>query len=316
VLPLALTNRAVFAVHNGNLAAAASLIAEREWLAEVTSGEFRLTPMPEAWLAAMRGQDERADLLIQYTVKEASARGFGATLTMMHCARAVLCNGRGRYEEALAAAQEAATDPLELGPAKWALAELVEAGVHAGKAEVAASAFEQLSAMVRASGTDWARGVEAARAALLGADDAAEALYREAVERLGRTRMRVEHARARLLYGEWLRRQGRRVDARAQLRTACDAFTAMGVQAFADRAWHELLATGETVRKRTVETYGELTAQETHIARLAADGLTNPEIAVELYLSPRTVEWHLRKVFTKVGVTTRRQLRRSLPTAL
>jgi DNA-binding CsgD family transcriptional regulator len=230
---------------------------------------------------------------------------------MMHSARAVLCNGLGRYEDALAAAQEAATEPLELGPPKWALAELVEAGVRSGNTDVAADAFEQLAAMTRASGTELARGIEAARCALLREDATAEELYLEALERLGHTRIRVEFARAQLLYGEWLRRQRRRADARAQLRMAYEALTAMGVEAFADRARRELVATGESVRKRTVETHGEMTPQETHIARLAAEGLTNPEIAAALYLSPRTVEWHLGKVFTKLGVSTRRQLRRS-----
>ncbi len=145
--------------------------------------------------------------------------------------------------------------------------------------------------------------------------DTAEELYREGIERLGHTKVRVELARAQLLYGEWLRREGRRVDARAQLRTAHESLTAMGVEAFAERARHELLATGETVRKRTVETSGELTAQEAHVARLAVQGLTNPEIGAALYISPRTVEWHLRKIFTKLGVSTRRQLRRALPDA-
>jgi ATP/maltotriose-dependent transcriptional regulator MalT len=312
LLPLALTGRAIFEIHGGNLSVAASLVAERHWVAEVTGGEPTLTPMPEAWLAAMRGDGTVAELLIQDTVNDAFARGLGATLNMMYSARAVLYNGQGRYEDALAAAQEAAAEPLELGPTKWALAELVEAGVRAGHLAAAAAAFEQLSAMTRASGTEWARGIEAARGALLRDGGAAEELFREAIDRLGRTRMRVELARARLLYGEWLRRQGRRVDARAQLRTAQEAFTAMGVEAFADRARRELLATGETVRRRTVETAGDLTAQEAHIARLAADGLTNPEIGAQLYLSSRTVEWHLRKVFAKVGVSTRRQLRRSL----
>ena len=178
----------------------------------------------------------------------------------------------------------------------------------------AAAALEQLSEMTRASGTDWALGVEASRRALLRDDAAAEALHREAIERLGRTRVRVELARAQLLYGEWLRREGRRADARAQLRTAHETLTAMGADAFADRARRELLATGETVRKRTVETSKELTSQEAHIARLVADGLTNPEIGAALYISPRTVEWHLRKIFAKLGVSSRRQLRLSLRT--
>jgi ATP/maltotriose-dependent transcriptional regulator MalT len=185
--------------------------------------------------------------------------------------------------------------------------------VRTGDTGAAAAALEQLSTMARASGTEWALGIEAGRRALLSGGRTAEGLHLEALDRLGRTTVRVELARARLLYGEWLRREGRRVDARAQLRTAHEAFTAMGVAAFAERARHELLATGETVRKRTAETIGELTAQEAHIAWLATRGLTNREIGAELYLSPRTVEWHLRKVFTKLGVATRRELRRSLP---
>jgi DNA-binding CsgD family transcriptional regulator len=310
LLPLALAGRAIFDIHSGNLAAAASLLAEKKLVAEVTGGENTLTPFPEAWLAAMQGKEKRAERLIQDTLNDAIERGQGFGLSMMHSARAVLCNGLGRYEDALAAAREAVSEPLELGPTKWALAELVEAGVRSGNIDAAANAFERLSAMTRASGTELALGIEAARRALLHDDDSAEELHREAIERLGRTRIRVELARAQLHYGEWLRREGRRADARAQLRTAYDTLTAMGVEAFADRARHELAASGETVRKRTVETLGELTAQEAHIARLAAQGLTSPEIAAALYLSPRTVEWHLRKIFTKLGVNTRRQLRR------
>jgi DNA-binding CsgD family transcriptional regulator len=312
-LSLALTDRAVFAVSSGDLGAAAALVGERRWVAEVTGGEPELTPMPEAWLAATQGSDDRAGPLIRTTADQASARGLGATLNVAQVARAVLCNGHRRYDEALAAAREAATDPLEPGPATWALTELVEAGVRSGHPGVAAAAFARLSAMTRASGTDLALGMEATTAALLSEDDAAEQLYREAIDRLGRTRNRVGLARARLVYGEWLRRRGRRVDARAQLHTAHDALVAMGVEAFAERARRELLATGETVRRRTVETSDDLTPQEDHIARLAAEGLTNPEIAARLYLSPRTVEWHLRKVFTKRGLSTRRQLRRLLP---
>jgi DNA-binding CsgD family transcriptional regulator len=186
----------------------------------------------------------------------------------------------------------------------------VEAGARSGQDRTAAAALEQLSAMTRASGTDWALGIEASRRALLREGATANALHREAIERLGGTLIRFELARAQLLYGEWLRREGRRADARAQLRTAHEALTAMGVEAFADRARRELLATGETVRKRSVETTKELTSQEAQIARLVADGLTNPEIGAELYISPRTVEWHLRKIFAKLGVNSRRQLRR------
>jgi DNA-binding CsgD family transcriptional regulator len=310
LLPLALASRAIFDIHSGNLTAAASLVAESNWIAEVTGGENTLTPIPESWLAAMRGHEKQAEQLIQETINDATARGQGVGLNMMYAARAVLCNGLGRYDDALVAAREAATEPLELGPTKWAIAELVEAGVRSGHNDIAAGAFELLSAMTRASGTDFALGVAAARGALLRDDDTADELYQEAIDRLGRTRIPVELARARMRYGEWLRRRKRRADARSQLRTAHELFSAMGVEAFADRARRELAATGETVRKRTVETQQDLTDQEAHIARLAAEGLSNPEIAAALYLSRRTVEWHLRKVFTKLGVTTRRQLRR------
>jgi ATP/maltotriose-dependent transcriptional regulator MalT len=263
-------------------------------------------------LHAVQGDAAQAEPLIESCLEDVTARGEGAGATMVQWARAVLCNGLGRYGDALRAAREAAASPLELGPPKWALAELVEAGVRIGDTGAAAAALEELSTMTRASGTEWALGIEAGRRALLSEGRAAEGLHVEALDRLGRTTVRVELARARLRYGEWLRREGRRVDARVQLRAAHETFTAMGVDAFAERARHELLATGEIVRKRTAETSGELTAQEAHIARLATRGLTNREIGGELYLSPRTVEWHLRKVFTKLGVSTRRELRRSV----
>jgi DNA-binding CsgD family transcriptional regulator len=311
VLPRALATRVVFAVRCGNLSAAAELVAQGRWLAQVSGAAHTPASAAEAWLAAAQGRENTADPLLRDAVDDATARGHGANLDLAYCARAVLLNGLGRYEEALAAARAATGGPPELKPG-WALAELVEAGVHAGDTAAATRAFETLSETTRAGGTGWGLGVEAGAAALLSDDEEAEDLHREAIERLGRTRMRLDLSRAQLRYGEWLRRQGRRVDARAQLRPAFDAFTSMGADAFADRARHELVATGETVRRRTEETREALTAQEGHIAHLAADGLTNPEIAAQLYLSPRTVEWHLRKVFTKVGVSTRRQLRRSL----
>jgi len=314
-LPLALTSRVFVHLFTGDLASAASLVQEIRSIAGVTGGERSLAPYAEVCLAALRGQEDQATPLIRDCLADVTARGEGVGLNMMHWASAVLCNGLGRYGDALRAAQVAAAEPLELGPPKWALVELVEAGVRTGNIEAAAAALEELSAMTQASGTEWALGIEAGRRALLREGHAAEELYREAIDRLGRTIVCVELARAQLLYGEWLRREGRRVDARAQLRTAHETLTGMGVGAFAERARHELLATGETVRKRTVETFGELTAQEAHIARLAGQGLTNPEIGAELYISPRTVEWHLRKIFTKLGVSTRRELRRSLPDA-
>jgi DNA-binding CsgD family transcriptional regulator len=253
--------------------------------------------------------------LIRTCLSDAIPRAEGVGVNVAQWARAVLCNGLGKYEEAAEAAGQAAADPRELGSPKWALAELVEAGVRSGHDHTAAAALEQLTALTHASGTDWALGIEASRRALLREGSTADALHREAIERLDRTLVRVELARAQLLYGEWLRREGRRADARAQLRTAHEALSAMGVEAFADRARRELLATGETVRKRTVETSRELTAQEAQIAGLVADGLTNAEIGTSLYLSPRTVEWHLRKIFAKLGINSRRQLRLSLRAA-
>jgi DNA-binding CsgD family transcriptional regulator len=312
-LPLALHTRAVVQLFTGDLTTAASLVEEARALTEVTGSS--LAPCGEVGLLAVRGDPALAEPLIQSCLEDVTARGEGAAATLVHWARAVLCNGLGRYGDALRAAREAAASPLDLGPPKWALAELVEAGVRTGDTGVAAAALEELAAMTRASGTEWALGIEAGRRALLSEGPAAEGLHREALDRLGRTTVHVELARARLRYGEWLRREGRRVEARAQLRTAHETLTAMGLDAFAERARHELVATGETVRKRTAEATGELTAQEAHIARLTTRGLTNREIGAELYLSPRTVEWHLRKVFTKLGVSTRRELRRSLPDA-
>jgi DNA-binding CsgD family transcriptional regulator len=310
-LPLALHTRAVVHLFTGGLATAASLVEEARSVTEVTRS--CLAPYGEVGLHAVRGDAAQAEALIESCLEDVTARGEGAGATIVQWARAVLCNGLGRYGDALRAAREAAASPLELGPPKWALAELVEAGVRTGDTEAAAAALEELSTMTRASGTEWALGIEAGGCALLSKGRAAEGLHLEALDRLGRTTVRVELARARLRYGEWLRREGRRVDARVQLRAAHEAFTAMGVDAFAERTRHELLATGEVVRKRTTGTTGELTAQEAHIAGLATRGLTNREIGTELYLSPRTVEWHLRKVFTKLGVSTRRELRRSLP---
>jgi DNA-binding CsgD family transcriptional regulator len=224
---------------------------------------------------------------------------------------ALLHNGHGHYGEALAAARLACEheDTVIYG---WALVELVEAGVRGGRPDEAAAALGRLSERARASGTEWALGIEARCRALLSDD---ESLYRESVERLARSRAAVELARSRLLYGEWLRRENRRIDAREQLRTAHEMFSRMGAAGFADRARRELSATGETVRKRTVETLGELTTQEAQVARLAAQGHTNPEIAALLFLSPRTVEYHLHKVFPKLGISSRRELRKALPSA-
>ena len=195
-----------------------------------------------------------------------------------------------------------------MGFSKWALVELVEAATHSGMTETAAAAYRRLTEMTGPAGTDWALGLTARSRALLSDGEEAEACYREAIERMGRTRLRVELARAHLLYGEWLRRENRRGDARVQLRAAHEMLDAMGVAAFAERTRRELAATGETVRARTVDAVTALTAQEAYIARLARDGRTNAEIGSQLFLSVRTVEWHLRKIFIKLGIGSRREL--------
>jgi len=223
----------------------------------------------------------------------------------------VLYNGLGRYETALAGARQACEHD-DLCFFGWSLVELIEAGVRSGAHDAAASALRQLEERARAAGTDWALGILARSCALLEHGQAADALYREAIERLGRCRIVVHLARAHLVYGEWLRRENRRVEAREQLRAAYEMLSRIGAEAFAERARSELLATGETVRKRTVESRDVLTAQEAMVARLAAQGRTNPEIGGQLFISPRTAEYHLRKVFTKLGISSRRALRNAL----
>jgi DNA-binding NarL/FixJ family response regulator len=311
VLPMALSTEIGVQVHAGNLAAAASLIEELDMLSEAIG--VRSTPYGPLALAAWRGREAEARDLIDAISKEVTARSEGMGLTVVHWATAVLYNGLGRFGEALTAALRASRPTDELGPAAGALIEVVEAAVRSDAPDRAADALGRLTEMTRVSGTDWALGVEAGARALLSAGQDAEDLYREAIERLGRSRIRPLLARAHLVYGEWLRREHRRVDARAQLRAAHEQFTAIGMEAFAERARRELEVTGATVRKRTVETRDDLTAQERQIARLARDGLSNPEIGSRLFLSPRTVEWHLRKVFTKLDIHSRRELSSAMP---
>jgi DNA-binding NarL/FixJ family response regulator len=226
---------------------------------------------------------------------------------------AILFNGLGRYDRALASAQRAADEIPDLQFSPWASTELVEAAVRTSRPEVASAALERVVSATAPCNTDWSLGIQARCRALVSEGESAERLHREAIERLSRSRLRPELARAHLLYGEWLRRQNRRVDAREQLRTAHEMLVTIGMEAFAERARNELLATGEKVRKRTVETRDDLTAQERQIAGLARDGLTNPEIGARLFLSPRTVEWHLRNVFTKLAIRSRRELADTLP---
>jgi DNA-binding CsgD family transcriptional regulator len=217
-----------------------------------------------------------------------------------------------RYDEAASSARHATSSPSDPWTLTWALPELVEAATRAGDTELARDAFERLCDTTQPSGTDWALGIEARCRALLSEGAAAEELYREAIDRLRRTQLRPELARAHLLYGEWLRRQGRRVDAREQLHVAHDMFVAIGMEAFADRARRELVATGEKVRRGALDTHERLTPQEAQIAQLASDGRTNQEIGTQLFLSPRTVEWHLRRSYTKLGIRSRRDLRGAL----
>jgi DNA-binding CsgD family transcriptional regulator len=311
LLPIALTTR--YSVHllAGELDGTAAMIEDVRAVIRATGNP--IVPTGAAMLSAFRGREAEARELIAATASDAMRRGQGLGLSATRLATAVLYNGLGRYPEALAAARLAADDPVEPLFSTWGLIELIEASARTGEAERAARALEQLSTITRASGTEWALGSEARSRALLSTGEAADRLYRDAIDRLGRTRLRVELTRARLLYGEWLRRERRRTEAREQLRTAYELFTEFSMEAFAERARIELKATGETARRRTVEPGGQLTAQETQIARLARDGLSNPEIASQLFISPRTVEYHLSKVFAKLNISAREQLDRVLP---
>jgi ATP/maltotriose-dependent transcriptional regulator MalT len=295
----------------GELSAAAAGTAEAQSVQEATG--IVAAPYGALILAAWRGQVREAQRLIEMTLREAGARGEGIGLAICEYARAVLCNGVGQYDEALLAACSA-SEYHEVVGENWGLSELIEPATRTGRTDLASEAMNRLAGKARASGTDWALGIEARSRALLSAGAVAEPLFREGIERLRRTRVRAELARTHLLYGEWLRRANRRVDARGELNIAYEMFDSMGMEGFAQRTRRELLATGATVHKRTFETRDDLTAQETQIARLARDGMSNPEIGAQLFISARTVEWHLHKVFTKLGISSRRQLRAALST--
>ena len=297
----------------GDFGRAASLVAETDSVTEATGAQ--VAPYGALVLAGFQGREAHAADLIDTTIEEFTAGGQGTAVQYARWARSVLFNGLGRYREAMAVAQEAADDTPELFVSVWAEIELLEAATRCDEEEVARGALERIVTATAVAPTDWGLGMAARSRALLSDGEAADTLYQEAIERLGRTRLRPELARAHLLYGEWLRRENRRVDARAELRRADELFTAIGMEAFVERTRGELRATGEKVRKRTVETRDELTAQERQIARLARDGLSNPEIGARLFLSPRTVEWHLRKVFSKLDIQSRRQLVQALPTS-
>ena len=309
VLPLALNYLATMRIYEGNLGAAAALLDESEAIADATGTAPLLCG--RLLLAGFLGDEAQAPVLTEASEPVAIARGEGVVLTVSEHGRAVLHNGLGHYQAALDPAQSASAQD-ELMFSVWSLPELVEAAARCGKTELAGDALAQLCERTQAAGTGLALGIEARSRALLADGEPAERCYREAIQRLGGTRVRPALARAHLLYGEWLRREKRRGAAREHLRTGYEGLTAMGMEAFAERARGELVATGETVHERTVQARYELTAQEVQIARLAGDGLTNPEIGSQLFLSPRTVEWHLRKVFSKLGISSRRELSRTL----
>jgi DNA-binding CsgD family transcriptional regulator len=311
-LPLALSQRVYAHLFAGELTAAAVLVDETRVATEATGSN--LTPYGAVGLAALRGREPDAISLIDESRVDATRRGEGIGISVLDWAQAVLYNGLGRYDEARVAALRAIEYPHDLGgPLNWGVVEVIEAAARAGTPELAADARSRLARMARASGTDWALGVAARSEALLVEDQQAEELYREAIDRLGRTRMAVDLARAHLLYGEWLRSQRRHLDARRQLRMAHDLFSGFGTEAFAERARLELEATGERAGRRTVEALDQLTPQEIQIARLAVEGRTNREIAVRLFISASTVEYHLRKAFRKLDVTSRTQLEGRMP---
>ena len=310
-LAIALTERFQVELLMGHLPEALAVAAEALAVSTATGNDR--SPHIPFLLAAWEGREAETLEILAARSAEVTERGEGLWFTGTEWTSAVFFNGLGRYEDALAAAERAAEHPFELGLSTWVYPELIEAAVRSEQPERAAGALSRLQELADASGTDWLVGVTLRSRALLSDDDTAEPLYRDAVDRLGRTGIEVASARAHLLYGEWLRRQGRRVDARGELRAAHDTFTVAGMESYAERARRELSATGETVRARTLDTTNDLTAQESLIARLAVEGRTNPEIGAQLFLSPRTVEWHLRKVFTKLGVTSRKGLRAALP---
>ena len=310
-VPSALGSRSTILAMCGEFGSAASMVDE---LLVVTRASGIAAPQNGTlWLMAFGGRESELDEMIAMIAPLAEQRGEGYAFTAIELVQATLYNGLGRYEEALRAARSASQAAEQVVSPTLCVVELVEAAARCGERELAAAALAQLCDSTQVSATDWALGAEARSRALLSEGTNAEQLYESAIERLGRTRLRIDLARAHLVYGEWLRRGRRRLDARRQLRAALEAFTAMGTEAFAQRAERELLATGERARKRSFETRSELTSQEAQIARMARDGLSNAEIGERLFISQHTVAYHLRKVFTKLGISSRNRLAAVLP---
>jgi DNA-binding NarL/FixJ family response regulator len=315
MLPIALIPLIVGHVLAGELAQATSLLEELRTVTEATGSPHPLSC--DAFVVAWQGREAESSTLIEASLSEAVALGEGLNASIAQWASAVIYNGLGRYEEALTAAGQAGEDPPHghrgaVVVSTWGLVELVEAAARCGDAERGMDALRRLTERTRPSGTDWALGIQARSQALLSDDEEADALYREAIERLRRGGPAAFLARTHLVYGEWLRRRHRRLEAREQLRTAYELFSGMGIEAFAERAARELRASGETAQKRNVAASAELTAQEAQIARLAGEGLSNPEIGSRLFISPRTVQYHLHKVFSKLNIASRHELRIAL----
>lgn len=298
------------AVLGGDFASAWLLISEVEAVKAATA--TRIDPYAAIALAGASGDEPTASELIDGAINEGGASGQGTAVQYAHWAMSVLLNGLGRYDEALSHAREASRLVPELSTGSWSLSELIEAATRTGHIEDARDALSRLAEHTKATDADWGLGLYARSGALMEEGATAERLYLEAIDRLQRTRLQPELARAHLLYGEWLRRENRRVDARQSLRTAHEMLATVGMEAFAERARRELVATGERVRKRNEDTRFQLTPQEEQIARLARAGLSNAQIGARLYISPRTVEWHLHKVFAKLGITSRKGLEAAL----
>jgi DNA-binding CsgD family transcriptional regulator len=312
VLPQPLSGLVLLATWRGDLESAATLAAEHDAIIDATG--TRIVPYGKLLLTAYQGRVAESSALVEAIVKECIDRGEGLGVDAAHWSAAILNNSVGRYAEALAMAVPASADAPGPLIAAWMLPERIEAAVRCGQPEVASAALREFEQVANPGASDWGHGIEARSRAMISDGEAAETLFKESIDCLGRTPVRAELARSHLVFGEWLRRHGRRVDARAQLRTAHDMFVAMSADGFAERARRELNATGEHLRVRRDDTTTRaLTPQEEHIARLARDGRTNQEIGAELYISARTVEWHLRKVFIKLGITSRRGLKDALP---